>query len=138
MRKEIAGNKEKRGKAQEDAVVDKRAQLCPSWSHLTCSYLHAVQSQRNWGFPGTAQSATSSTSPLEGKRRRQSAADAAKELQNEGAQSGMPFLQRPALPWAAHRWKPVSYWFCPRNASLMCWGIGMSMHTALQSNNAVV
>lgn len=74
---------------------------CVLQSHLTCIYLHAVQSQHNWGFPAGAKSVSSSTYPLEGKRRGQSAADAAKELQNKGAQSGMAFLQRPDLPWAA-------------------------------------
>jgi len=70
------------------AVVDKRAWPCPLQSHLTCSYLHAIQSQRSWAFPATAQSATSSTSPLEGERRGQSAADAAKELSQ-----GCPFSE---------------------------------------------
>lgn len=50
------------------AGVDRRAQLCPSQSHLTCIYLHAVQNQHSWGFPAEAKSAASSTSPLEGKR----------------------------------------------------------------------
>lgn len=101
-RNETAESKrERKKKPKRMAIVDKRAQLCPSQSHLTCIYLHAVQSQHNWGFPAGAKSVSSSTYPLEGKRRGQSAADAAKELQNKGAQSGMAFLQRPDLPWAA-------------------------------------
>lgn len=80
MRKGIADGKERRGKAQEDGSWGQKSSALPLQSHLTCSYLHAVQSQRNWGFPATAQGAPSSTSPLEGERRGQSVADAAEEL----------------------------------------------------------
>lgn len=89
MTKGLADSKRRRGKARD-------AQAAQQLGHLTCSYLHAVQSQRNWGCPAAARNATSSTSPLQGKEE-DSAADAAEELQEEGVRDAPPLKVCSAL-----------------------------------------